>query len=79
MQIGTLLGTLVAEGVVPLQRAAVQLAEARPPDGDPEFDEGLVDSGDALAVLGGFAAEVGPLVWVDCMINVGQQTSIRVQ
>ena len=58
MQTGTLLGALVAEGVVPLQRAAAQIAEARPADGDPEFDEGLVDSGDALAVLGGLAAEV---------------------
>ena len=58
MQTGTLLGALVTEGVVPLQRAAAQIAEARPADGDPEFDEGLVDSGDALAVLGGLAAEV---------------------
>ena len=64
MQIGTLLGALVAEGVLPLQSVAAQIADARPADGDPEFDEGLVDSGDALAVLGGLAAEVGSNGWV---------------
>ena len=59
-QVGTLLGAVVAEGVVPLQRVAQHMMEARPMDGDEpdEFGESLLESGDALAVLGGLAAQV---------------------